>query len=320
MRSELYLRFPIEVGITRKKCSDMNELEKYTMTEIGDCFASVYNKNKGDAFIDKVFFDLDNESIPKVYIELIKLKNNLSTYGTTVHIYTGKKGFHCYLLLAPEYYPKEQAQEMLREVYSYFSQGIEFLDPRVTSDVNRLSRIPNTTRENGICCLLPQELPAMWFKLSGTVGRFNYPKYLINRKMTLGELYFMIRGKSYKYEGEVPGIKINLELQEEDIDTAKIVMKRILRPCVFRSIAHPEAGHEARTAAAIELNRAGLEASTATDLLASFDWSDFDYRMTLYHIKKLERERLKPYSCKKMKNFCIGKEDCWYIKLLNGEW
>jgi len=320
MINELYQKFPIEVSITRKKCRSLGELKEYAMIESGDCFASVYHNTGDRVLIDKIFFDLDNDFIPYVYIELLKLKDKLKEYGTTVHVYTGKKGFHCYLLLKSGYYGKEQAKEMLGGIFAYFFQDIKYLDPRVTSDVNRLSRIPNTTREGGICSLLPQELPPLWLTLSKTLGRFNYYEYVVERKMTLSKLYSLVKGSSYKYKGEIPKVEINIEITGEGEDAIRMILSRILRPCVFKGIAHSEAGHEARTAAAIELMRAGLEPATATDMLESFRWSDFDFRLTFYHLSKVRKEGLKPYSCKKMKNFCVGIEKCWYMKLLKGEW
>jgi len=331
---DLFGRMPREVGNPyRWQINSLGEFENFVghNNGINNTFVSVYPSN---FLIDKIFFDNDFGDFvledTKQMVEWMLDKK----YEIYVLI-SGKKGFHIYMKLHPKIYGTDAKMLLTKATYSVlnsifgdFKQETAYIDgkqkrilrtkkriiapdPKVIGDVRRLARVPNTLRppENINYCTFvnPKEFLemsqsdiAMCCKYTSNIckngGSYEYPTLLD----------FDYQFPKSTQHSSWPTFKIDKEISSNP----SLVLKGILRPCLYHNIIRIHPSHDVRVAATVDLLRAGYSASYVTILYSTLGWEDFNEEKTLEQVKSCSG--LMAYSCSKLRNLDIPTMCCVY--------
>lgn len=102
--------------------------------------------NFSTAVIDKIFFDLDGNSLERPFEDLKKLIGYAWNHNYKFCMcFSGKKGFHFYLFC-----DETKSKDYLKNAHRYFTKILNIdLDCHVVGDVARISRMPNTYHLTG---------------------------------------------------------------------------------------------------------------------------------------------------------------------------
>jgi len=326
----LFYPFYREVGNpARKIVRNIREFYKFIVENngINDCFVAVYDLRYR---IDKIYFDLDILDIKLAY----KFYTYLKGLGLSViPVFSGKKGFHFYVLLKPmRFKDRDEAIARLREIsFTWIDESglyrkennykVSYLDTRVIGDLRRLTRVPNTLRppENiTYCTYLPEDFGSMSLtELFEYIKQPHEVEYEIKRNVKLTDIETTDAIYDYMISHH-PSEHISFDqdvshLEKIDIDVRKF-LKFLLRPCLYEWILTEEPPHDIRTAATIDLLRADFTPEEIIYLYSKLKWIDYDYRKTRYHVYRIaSKSWLKPYSCKKLRmmGYCLGEECDW---------
>lgn len=298
---------------------------------INDCFIAIYDKYKT---IDKLFFDLDVLDIKLAY----KFYKYLIDQGlSVVPVFSGKKGFHFYVLLKPmRFKALDEAVATIRQVsYTLIDEAgmyikqktedgeqykISLLDSRVIGDLNRLARVPNTLRppENlTYCTYLPPDFNKM--TLEDLIMYAKSPHHMDNtydivRKDKLVDLHMTDAIYDYRqpisYEpGSVSSFNGSSNLNNINKSIKKF-LKLILRPCLYYFITTEEPPHDIRTATVCELLALEFSPEEIIAIFSKLNWADWSESITRYHVYHIANKRLKRYSCKRLRELGYCFHDC----------
>jgi len=127
------------------------------------CYISVYafedwRNRPQNAVIDRVYLDLDSETDPQIAIDdAVKLIEGLERYNIeTTQYFSGKKGVAIYI----DFEPVQIAPENKKETVAAFQHvlkrrfSLSTLDKAIIGDINRVSRLPNTSHQSsGLYCI-----------------------------------------------------------------------------------------------------------------------------------------------------------------------
>lgn len=321
----LFGEMPREVGKKRSYIDTTNKLTKYVMKHNGieDCFVSTTTL---DGLITEIFFDIDSplgiegaiEDFKKLYKWLIDHPYN------PVPVATGKKGFHIHVRLKPKRYIdaleakqklKNATMWILSEVFGYDDRKViktTVIDPHIIGDIRRPCRIPNTLRppeNNSWCIYLPQHVEDL--SVTDITRLTKAPQEWD------GDLWEDSRLPALEDFPTAPeGLRVICDNGRDEIENipdtgftlrGNVMLKNLLRPCLYRHMIRDNPAHEVRVAATADL----LQFFSPGDILNMYktlNWIDFDADYVAYQIGSIKG--LIPYSCTRLRELGIPKTCC----------
>lgn len=332
----LFGKFPREMGVPHKiSVYSWRDVERVVEENNGrrDIYISLYDTRS--YIIDKMMFDLDIldvELAEKFYTYLIK-KEKLPV----IPLFTGKKGFHFYVLLRPKYYhDKDVAKALLRKVsftlvdnakmYRVVEEGgfeykVSLLDTSVFGDLRRGARMPNTLRppENLTYAVY---LPPDFYKwsLEEILMWSKEPHYDIEYRFTVNKTlddleasdviydYLAVPQVTYSQAEVIKGASLNVNGKGDLVR----YLSKLIRPCILQNMLKPNPPYLAVLAGVIDLMWAGFTKEDNLRILSKFNWLNYNELIPHYvDIDYIYRKGLLPYKCKKLKEFglCTLGED-----------
>lgn len=298
--STLFPFFPRQVGIPRTIVKNKKEMDKYIQkfngTNIG-CHTSLYDFNSYPV-IDKLLFDFDGKDLNVVFdevknfVQLLQKKNFLF-----IPVFSGKKGFHIYILLKPERIDKNTGKFLLHRVESELVEGFKTVDWQKVGDIGAMIRIPNTINNGRYCCCLPENFTEM--KLSEILS------------LSKNKNYFNINLKKKKLPSLLDLANITMETADNDIvDIPKGVkrvtppfkrLKDLIRPCIYNELKNnPNPKHLVRFDLVSELFFIGYTPTQVYKIIENLNWSDFKPDLTMYFINDIFANEYMPPSCERL--------------------
>jgi hypothetical protein len=304
---ELFNRFPREVGIKREIVHNINEFNKYIQLNNGikNVYTSLYDIN---LYIDKVFFDIDNQDLSKAKEDTITLIKRLNEYELPyIVLFSGKKGFHVYIPTNPWQAPNlETARYVLKTIQNSLSNGIKSVDKHVIGDVRRLVRVPNTLNKNNYCVPLPDT-----FIYWDVVKIIDYAKspHDINYDVKPVDVRQLA---DFDFDYIQHNIDIDLPKRWELPSSFKLVIP-LIRPCLAQKLIEDrDPPHMVRLALVTELMWLGFNQEQVYHVIRELNWKDFNPKITRYHIKHIFEHRYLPPSCSKLKEYTRCKNCNWF--------
>jgi len=320
----------------QKLIHNIREFKQFLMENNGirDCFIAVYDNYKT---IDKLFFDLDILDIKLAY----KFYKYLTDQGLSViPVFSGKKGFHFYVLLKPMRFKsiddaiatiRQVSYTLIDESGMYIKQKsndgeeykVSLLDSRIIGDINRLTRVPNTLRppENlTYCTYLPPDFSDM--SLEDLICYSKSPHYMnneynIKRRYKLTDLpttdaiYDYHQGLYSNTACSSYNSSILFTSNLDKIDKSiKKFLKLLLRPCLYYYITTEEPPHDIRTATVCELRTLEFGIEDIVAIFSRLKWCDWDESKTRYHVIRIVQKGLKRYSCRTLRELGFCFDDC----------
>ena len=316
----LYPSFPREIGLRpstreyfkRELIKTKNSFYKFINEYSGsyEIFTSVYDQTKT---INKIFVDIDSYTTLQKSLETAKKVYKKATEELNlpiVPIFSGLKGFHLYILLKPKRYsnPSDLLTSVTLDLVSNGTKDefginkiLECIDEKFIGSINTLCRIPNTERPgmNTFCVPLPQNFLELTLKQIIKLSKTKrYPKYDFNgyRFCYLTDLTDV---KDKVIEQREPEEEIKSENFFPKYGDVRKYLKPLLPPCLYNEILKEEPSHEIRVGTTVRLLRV-LEPEQIVKIFGRLEWIDFDYRKTVYQVRKIMQKQLNCYSCKRL--------------------
>lgn len=310
----LFSVFPREIGIPwddpkkaffRKTVTSKRGLTNYisTVNGIRSCYCSVYDTHS-KVTIDKVVFDLDSTNLETALKDTIKIIKRIK--DPFLVLFSGKKGFHLYILLKPQKLRRDVAGFYIKELQQRLSKGIKTVDTHLIGNVSAMIRIPQTLNKKRYCTFLPPEFKNWDINqvLEWSMQPHELQIHGSTDYRTIEEAVGEIEVKEYK-ETIIPDdfIKINGIPPLEDLHL-------FIRPCVLEEMIHPvrkDRGsfHMTRMSFVSELMFLGHTKKQVLDIFrlihSKYPIPDFDEETTMYQISKIFENKIKPYGCLKLK-------------------
>ena len=251
--------------------------------------------------IDKVIFDFDGKDLQRVKEEVTSLILDLEDRKLPYYVvFSGRKGFHVYILLEPQAYHVDVAKAVLKDFVTRYIYDFRYLD---TSKAGALStiRIPNSRNQMRFAVPLPYDFTS-WsidrILKYATLPR-PFPELIYDKFKPISEL------TSIKY------VKLDKDI-EENGKTITIsylpfhLLRDLLRPCTYEISQESNPPHIIRFNLVAELRELGLSMDTVYRVVEKLDWTDFDPRITKNYISYIYKRKLKPFGCQKTKAFAKG--------------
>ncbi len=331
----LYPSFPKEVNIVfsdkrarRFTVKNIASLKKLVLRYNG--LANIFVRIYDSKTVNKIVFDIDSDNLYEAFLSAKEFAEKLVKDNILfIPVFTGKKGFHFYILTEPWTMPNEEtARVLVRDAQIYFIKhyGIKYVDWRLVGSVTHWIRVPNTLRKNGRwCTFLPQEF-----------FTWSYDKFLEITRYPSCYSLDSYRGNPIDLTKFVNIIdSVDYYIRADDLDfTAPINIKfsgekqvifqllsEIVRPCILYGAFDPEADHWIRTYFVSELMWDGFTKEEIHDIIKKIGWNDYDPKITEYHINKIFEKKLMPPTCRKLQSmgYCLGKK-CPYFPAMNYWW
>jgi len=153
----LFPFFPRRVGlpsyIINNELEFLNYYTKYNGSEVG-CHTSVYDTSQ-TPIIDKILFEFDGKNLKAVLEEVKQFVGELMAKKyPLITVFSGKKGFHVYVVLKAKEYPLQTAKQLLRLAVGNYIDDLNFVDSSETGTFSMV-RIPNSLNQNRYCTPLP---------------------------------------------------------------------------------------------------------------------------------------------------------------------
>jgi hypothetical protein len=286
----LFPFFPRRVGIPSKMKdivsveigSEKEFLSYYNFYRFqpNGCHVSVYDTTEMPV-IDKVLFEFDGKDLDKVFEEVKHFLSLIDNKFEYIVMFSGRKGFHVYILLRPEEYQVETAKVMLRDFVSDYFKDFRFLDLTKTGVLGCLIRVPNSRNGNGFCVPLPKDF-VDWNTMQ-IIEWSKEPRKLsvqISRELpTLADITDVKHVKpssisSYKRDDNF--LEINYLPFE--------LTKPLLRPCTFYEIQKEDPPHIVRFNFVAELLDCGLSPNSIHRLIKQLNWKTKIEQATIFLI------------------------------------
>jgi len=302
----LFNIFPRDIGIPnpfqkksfyRREVNNLKEFHHYLTLMIGSnrgVYGSVYDNNT-EVTLDKIVFDLDNETnLKKAFEDTINLVNRLQERDIPyMVIFSGKKGFHVYGLLKPVKLSRDVGAYYLKSLQEQLAEGIESVDRHVIGDIRRMIRIPNTLNDTHYCTPLPVN-----FQKMDTEEILDYSKNTHRLHFSHGKLKPIQELIGNIRPPEKPDRTDEDEILQDDTGSIPNmdILKDIIRPYVLEAVKKSNPPHIIRLNFVSELMFLGFSQEQILKIIENLDWKDFDARATEYQISKVFEKKLKPYS------------------------
>lgn len=223
-------------------------------------------------FIDKVFFDFDNEE--RALIEIRKLDDYLKVDNIRRVLLFSGRGFHLYIL--PNLYNANDMKKVLAELQKrIIRESNTKPDSAVVGDIRRLGRMPNSkNQKSGLYCiyLSSEQLHSLTFSQIQELAK-QKSKKVIEGQLELDLSIYDSREKvDYSLPEHVNGIKINgfRKLEEKEFNALLDILPVCMKSFVINY--HPQKCWRQRGAIINYLKSIGVE----TDDIANFFYSFLD--------------------------------------------
>lgn len=280
---------------------------------VANIYVDIYDLN---LVIDKVVFDIDAKNIYDSYIEAIELVKYLTKEDLAyVPVFSGQKGFHIYVLFKPWRAPNEETARLAIlsfQNYIIDTLKLKHVDKQMIGSVRHKIRLPNTLRpplNASYCTYLPRDFIEWdindiihWSK------SMHCPEYYYTKLRDVRE--FMDCQRIYEYEA------VEIESFAKHSIPLNIVkmLSNLIRPCILLQVLDSDPSHFARTAFVSELVWLDYDVDTIVEIIRRLNWSDFNERITRYHVRKIWEKKLFPPSCRKLREqgLCIGSKCQFY--------
>ncbi len=304
----LFFYYPRTAGIPQLyKLRNEKELEKYIATHNGTprgCHVSLYDITRRPT-IDKLLFDFDSKNLFSAYEEVCCFVSELRKKKLPfIPVFSGRKGFHVYVMLNPIELDCDSAMAVLRIAQlSLIGNGnsseYKTVDPHKIGAVRTMIRIPNTLNGSRFCVYLPS-----WFdelKLSEIVKLSSEPRYY-SYDTHCDKSVLDVANVN---KDEIPDFTCDLEPPAKPAPAIPKFedLVDLIRPCIFYEVQKFEPLHAVRVEFVSELMWLGHTPQQIFNIIKTLKWSDFDPRVTMYHIDYIFRRRIAPYSCRKLREF-----------------
>jgi hypothetical protein len=225
-------------------------------------------------------FDFDADKLRDAWDDAKRLYNYLVRENYSAYLsYSGRKGFHVYILTIPKIYSRKQ----LRVAQNHFKNllSLSTVDQQIFGDIRRLMRVPGTFNLNGGVCRILARNEGERLDLDEIYEDLELP--IDRHSRTNGESRF------HKY------------------------------PCIesiVRSDSEPR--HLIRFSYVILRLDQGWSHEEILNEIKSFKWIDFDPNYTLKQINHIDGMDYSPLSCNSLRdlNFCCI-ENCPYKKSID---
>lgn len=309
----LFPVFPREIGIPwddpkrdffRKTVTSKRGLTNYinTVNGIRNCYVSVYDANP-NPIIDKIVFDVDSTNLGIALRDITKLTKRIK--DPFLVLFSGRKGFHVYILLKPQKLRRDVAGFYVKELQQRLSKGIKTVDTHLVGNISAMIRIPQTLNNKHYCTFLPPEFKKWDINqiLQWSMRPQELQIHCATDYRTIEEIVGEIEVKQYEPVTYPDGLKINGIPPIEDLHL-------FIRPCVLEEMLHPVrkdrgAFHITRMSLVSELMFLGHTKNQVLDVFrlihSKYPISDFDEDRTMYQISKIFENKIKPYGCVKLK-------------------
>jgi len=296
----LFPTFPRDFALPKRKtCYSSQDLEKLITINNGifDIYAMVYDHKHT---IDKLYYDIDGKikDVTKIAYKFLKFLLTEKDYSIITDV-TGKKGFHFYIEIEP-FFPtnlektkRELRLKSLTLIHECFGKIPTEFDLKVIGDINRITRVPNTSRP-------PLNINNCTYISHDDILK-NDPLIVVKNIKRINHIIFPV-GKLPKFDN-LPIIEEIMSLvpqQTELIEGCLIetnnsttILKNVLRPAVFRHITVSNPTENARIAATVDL----LQYFSIDEIVGFYrnlgwiDWNEQKTREKIEYIK-----HYKPYS------------------------
>lgn len=305
----LFSRFPREVGDPwRILVRNVREMERFVATRNGvrDVYVSIY---AFDLVIDKVWVEFDSEDLNKALLEAKELASRLRKSKLPfIPVFSGRKGFHFYILLKPWRSPSvETAKALLLDFQENLTDGLETVDRHGFGDVRRMVRVPNTLNGSRYCTYLPLEFVRweMGDILKYAERRHNH-EYALRIEKSILDLSSLRPNPT-----DVGcGLRNKTKLPANGNGTYEFLVN-IVRPCIAESAVSSNPPHIVRVDLVSELIWLGYGPEEVCSFISGLKWEDYDPNITRYHVQQIASHRYLPVSCRKLR---------WYVNCTQCGW
>jgi len=258
----------------------------------------VHIRANSPGYLDKVIFEFESKDIRKTVIELEMFKDNLRKLGLIDHtltFFSGNKSFYIYLLFKPIKVGEETAKTIVRRIYHYLlSEEYDCLDRnflhpyhmvRLPNTFHDISRFRKVLSDCVIFTVRPRPIPTVERKLEFSE--------LIN---VSADFYEEDNIRRIDHE-ERPKLPVDRNVLE--------IVKEIVRPVIWKWAQKSNPPHIVRTAFVSELVMAGFLPEEICEIIGLLNWSDYDPKITEYHVRKIWEKKLLPPSNRRLREYGI---------------
>ena len=173
---------------------EMVEEHNYT-----DCYCTTYSftkytqesRDKKNALVDCIVFDLDSDDLNVAYEDAKKLINWAKRHGANPRLnFSGNKGFHVIIdiFMVNLINPQQTLRTFMKELND--QAQLQTVDPVVTQDLKRILRIPGTlNKKSGLYCIPLNVDTLPYISIEDIIAKAkNPPTYVPKRHPTFGEI------------------------------------------------------------------------------------------------------------------------------------
>jgi len=309
----LFFYYPRSAGIPQiYKLKNENEFENYVKTHNGSptgCHVSLYDITQRPV-IDKILFEFDG-SVSNLNPVFEEVKNLVDQFKHKklpyIPIFSGRKGFHIYLILNPLEMSVEIAKAVVRQIQLKFAEDYRYLDKHKIGVVRTQIRVPNTLNGSLFCTYLPTYFDELKLseilQLAKEPHVYNYDVEVEKNALDIADLH---REMNMFSDVKLPVIKAPAIPRLTDLID-------VIRPCVYNTITkHPEPPHAVRVSFVSELMWLGHTPEQIYSICEQIKWRDFDANKTKYQIRHIFENKLLPHSCKRLRQF-VDCSNCGWI-------
>jgi len=313
----LFFYYPRVAGIPQiYRLRNEHDLERYVITHNGSptgCHVSLYDVSARPV-IDKLLFDFDHKNPYLAFEEVKCFVDELRRLKLPfVPVFSGRKGFHIYVMLRPLDLDSETAKAAIRMAQLKLignGNGIEFksVDPHKIGVVRTMIRVPNTLNGSRFCTYLPPYFDELKFseivELATEPHHYSYETTCDRTVLDVAEVKIEECRRVVLENIEPPTVKAPSMPRFVDLID-------IIRPCIYHEIQKSNPPHAVRVDFVAELMWLGHTPEQIYELCKSLKWLDFDPEITQYQIWDIFKRKMLPYSCRRLRE---------YVKCLKCGW
>jgi len=307
----LFSFFPREVGNPyRMVVKSFDEFSKFINLNngINPVYTSIYDLRYR---IDKVWIEMDAPSTKKALDESKKIVKKIEDYEIPfVPVFSGRKGFHFYLLFKPWTASNIPTLKFAIEtIQKLITDGIKYVDSHGFGNVKALVRVPNTLNRVNYCTYLPYEFVdwtpekiVKWSKEPHTLYLNDYGITIKNEiRDFLGSEVFEKYDYTHFDFPEIESLPSNLKY-----------LSNLVRPCLIPYFQNEkEPSHIMRVNLVSELMWLDFNEVQVHNIIKSLHWSDYDEDITRYQINNIFKNEIKPISCRNLRNYVRCNKCGW---------
>lgn len=308
-REVLYPSFPRNVGNPKQfPVYNWEQLNRFIVLNSGlndECYASTCSYQNNRAIFEDLFLEMDSLELAPI----IKVANWFTDHGIYwIPLFSGNRGIHIHALFSPEQVHAQTINKFANLIIKETHTEGKF-DEKVSGDLRRLARIPNTKRLNKKWCIpLSRE---------DILNNISAPE-ILQRALTPQFVEYNPTKRPKITEFIKDEIPTYLNSSQPTILTkSKALFKDVLRPCIFEKIQYANPRDDIRITATVEALRHGIPIIKLVDFYESLNWVDFDRSYTQYQIEKLNNRvmlgNIRPFG--KQRLGCTLKRRCIQCKL-----